>query len=327
VFVDENSKARAARAEDTSMFIATQQRTSQNRLNQLEAELRRAKESHMGRLPEQTQANLSTLSGLRQQLEANATALRGEQDRLSMVERQVEAVDSGSVNTLFAPRSGDAIALSPEMRVVALQRELAEARTVYTDKHPDVQRLENELRSAREDAENQRLKPTSDRIAQLQLDPAYRQVVADREMARLRIRELQRADADIRRQIGLYQARVEAAPMVEQQLAALQRDYDLEKQQYSELSAKLHAATIAENVERNGRGEQFTVLLPASFPTEPVKPIPWRVMVVSIVAGLCLGGAATFGREYMDRSVHDVRDLKDEFGVPVLGEVARIQPA
>jgi capsular polysaccharide biosynthesis protein len=50
-------------------------------------------------------------------------------------------------------------------------------------------------------------------------------------------------------------------------------------------------------------------------------------MVVSIVAGLCLGGAATFGREYMDRSVHDVRDLKDEFGVPVLGEVARIQPA
>jgi capsular polysaccharide biosynthesis protein len=48
-------------------------------------------------------------------------------------------------------------------------------------------------------------------------------------------------------------------------------------------------------------------------------------MLISLVAGICLGGAATFGREYLDRSVHDVRDLKDEFDVPILGEVARIQ--
>jgi len=34
----------------------------------------------------------------------------------------------------------------------------------------------------------------------------------------------------------------------------------------------------------------------------------------------------TLGREYFDRSVHDVRQLKDEFNVPVLGEVTRIQP-
>ena len=32
------------------------------------------------------------------------------------------------------------------------------------------------------------------------------------------------------------------------------------------------------------------------------------------------------GREYLDRSVHDVRDLREEFQLPVLGEVARIQP-
>ena len=98
-------------------------------------------------------------------------------------------------------------------------------------------------------------------------------------MARLRIRELQRAVSDAQRQIGQYQARVEAAPMVEQQLATVQRDYDLEKQQYSELSAKLHASTIAENVERNRSGEQFTILYPASYPTEPTKPVPWRVML------------------------------------------------
>jgi len=189
-----------------------------------------------------------------------------------------------------------------------------------------VQRLEEDLKTARADAQAERSKPTSDRVAQLSLDPTYRQLTADREMSRLRIRDLQRSEGDLRRQIGSYQARVESAPRVEQQLASVQRDYDLERQQYSELSSKLRAASIAENVEKDKSGEQFTVLYPATMPAEPVKPVPWRVMLIAVVAGLCLGGAATLGREYLDRSVHDVRDLREEFQLPVLGEVARIQP-
>ena len=73
--------------------------------------------------------------------------------------------------------------------------------------------------------------------------------------------------------------------MVEQQLTSVNRDYELEKGQYSELTRKLREATIAENVERNRRGEQFTVLYAATLPLSPIKPVPWRVMVMSIVDG------------------------------------------
>ena len=328
VFVDENSRRRTANAEGTASFISAQLNGSQQRLSELEARLRASKESYMGQLPEQTQANLSTLSGLRQQLESNATALRGEQDRLTMIERQIDGLRRGTEDVVFVPgvNGTSAQAQTAESRVLVLQRELAEARAMYTDRHPEVQRLDEELRSARQDAEAERQRPESDRLGQLNLDPAYRQLTADREMSRLRIRDLQRADNDLRRQIGTYQSRVEAAPRVEQQLASVQRDYDLERQQYSELSSKLRAATIAESVERNRSGEQFTVLYPATRPAEPTKPVPWRVMLIAIVAGMCVGAGATLGREYLDRSVHDVRDLRDEFQVPVLGEITRIQP-
>lgn len=329
VFVAENSKRRTAAAEGTAAFLAEQVKASQQRLADLEAKLRVAKESFMGQLPEQTQANLSTLSGLRQQIEANATSLRGEQDRLSMIERQIEGLRKGSPDLVFVPGpngGGSTQAQTPESRLMVLQRELAAARAMYTDRHPEVQRLEEELASARKDAAQERSRPESDRAAQLNLDPTYRQLAGDREMARLRIRDLQRAETDLRRQIGLYQARVESAPRVEQQLAAMQRDYDLERQQYGELSAKHHAATLAENVERNKSGEQFTVLYAANRPTQPTKPVPWRVMLIAVAAGICVGAGATLGREYLDRSVHDVRDLKDEFQLPVLGEVTRIQP-
>jgi polysaccharide biosynthesis transport protein len=326
VFVDESSKTREQRAEHTSSFIASQLTASQVRLADLEARLRRAKESHIGQLPEQTQANLQTLSGLRQQIDAHSTSLRGEQDRLSMIERQIEGMKQGASDLIIASRAGlPATDSSPQARVVSLQRELAAARLSYTDKHPEVLRLTEELATARKEAAADHERPAADRLAQLQTDPAYRQLVADREMSRLRINELTRAEADLRRQIAVYQARVESAPMVEQQLSSVQRDFDLEKQQYGELSAKLRAASMAESVERNRRGEQFTVLYPATYPTDPVKPVPWRVMLMSIVAGLCLGAAFTLGREYLDRSVHNLRELRDELDLPVLGEVARIQ--
>jgi len=323
VFVEQSSKNREQRAEETSAFITTQLSASQTRLSNLEVRLRHAKESHIGQLPEQTQANLQTLTGLRQQMDANATQLRGEQDRLSMIERQLEGMKAGTA--LGVPGLVDMTNASPEARVLMLQRDLAAARLTYTDKHPEIIRLQDELATARKEAAADHQRPAEERTARLQVDPAYRQLTSDREMVRLRIRELTRADADIRRQISSYQARVESAPMVEQQLSSLQREYDLEKQQYSDLSGKLHAATMAESVAKDRRGEQFTVLYPASYPSEPIKPVPLRVMLLSVVAGLSLGVVFAMGREYLDRSVHDVRALRDELEVPVLGEVVRIQ--
>ena len=321
IFVDENSKSRAERAEDTSMFIATQLRTSQARLADLEGRLRQSKEAHMGQLPEQTQANLQMLAGLRQQFEANATSLRGEQDRLTMVERQIEAYKQDG-ETAQASKGRDAT--NPETRVYMLQQELAAARASYTAKHPEVIRLEDELASAKKDLAEDRSKPLSEQTARA-TDPAYRQLLQDRDATRLRVAEIQRSGSDVQRQIALYQSRVEAAPMVEQQLATVQRDYDLEKQQYSDLSAKLHSSTIAESVERNRSGEQFTIVYPASYPLTPTKPVLWRLMLIVIAAGAVTGATLAFGREYLDRSVHDARALKEEFDVRVLGEIAHIR--
>jgi succinoglycan biosynthesis transport protein ExoP len=324
LFVNESTKSRAIRAEDTSAFISAQLKASQTRLSDLETALRREKELHMGRLPEQTQANLQTVTGLRQQLESTTTALRGEQDRLTMTERQIESLTQGSPDGALVPgdRPGSA-----EARMQQLEKEVAAARAVYTVKHPEVVRLQEELASARAAAASERERPANDRLAQLRLDPVYRQLLADRETARLRIRELQRAEQDGRAQISMYQARVEAAPRVEQQLVAVQRDYDLERQQYADLSARLRAATIAESVERNGRGEQFRIVSAAPLPDRPVTPVPWQVMALSVMAGIGLGVGLALLREYLDRSVHNARDVREAVDVPLIGEISRIKAA
>jgi uncharacterized protein involved in exopolysaccharide biosynthesis len=195
---------------------------------------------------------------------------------------------------------------------------------MYTEKHPEIRRLQDELASAKKDAAADRDKPEQDRLASLQMDPSYRQLMSDRETTRLRVSDLQRSEQQISAQVEMYQRRVESAPMVEQQLASLQREYDLERQQYTALSEKLQAASLNENLEHLRIGEQFKVLYSAFLPRTPESPNVVKLLMMSVMAGLVLGAGAAMGREYMDRSVHDVRSLQNEFDVPVLGEIARI---
>ena len=324
VFVEASSRTRETRAEDTSAFIATQLAASKGRLDLIEGRLRTAKESYMGRLPEQTQSNLSIAAGMRQQLESTANALRGEQDRLTMIERQIDGMKQGAGEIGLSGRSAMS---SSQVRVVQLEQELANARSLYTEKHPEIQRLQEDLAAAKRAAAADRERPEEARLQTLQMDPAYRQLLADGETARLRVRDLQRAESQMRAQVGSYQARVEAAPMVEQQLASLQREYDLEKKQYGDLSAKLQSAELTENLERRRGGEQFQVLYAAYVPREPESPKVMRLLLLGLALGIGLGGASAVAREYLDRSVHDVRGLEAEFDVPVLGEISRISRA
>jgi protein tyrosine kinase modulator len=323
-FVEEHSRSREARAEGTVVFLSGELRSSQQKIADLEHRLRAAKEVHMGNLPEQTLANLQTVAGMRQQLEATSNSLRGEQDRLSLVERNIQAVRQG----MYAAGStaGTPMATSPQSRVFALQRELAAARGKYTDKHPEIQRLEADIEAARAEIAAAKQDPATDRDDVLGADPAFQQLEAERNLIQLRIRSLRRAEAQLQGDISRYQHRVEAAPMVEQQLASLQRDYDLEKESYKQLAAKHSAALVQEQVERGRGGERFSLLYGAYLPDSPESPKRGRILLVALALGLALGAAAAYGREYLDSSVHDARGLQNAFEVPVLAEIPHIGP-
>jgi polysaccharide biosynthesis transport protein len=325
VFVEESSRKREVRAEETSMFINDQLTASKMRLDQLEMQLRTAKEAFMGALPEQTNANVALVTGLQQQLESVTNAVRGDQDRLANVERQIGALSSGAVADPNAAATPIMVSSPSLTRVASIEGALAAARAKYTEIHPEVTRLKDELAKAQADARTEASRPESDRNATLRMDPNYRAMLRERDEIRLRIADGQRRQTAIQSQIGMYRARVDAAPKVEQQLATVQREYDLEKGNYSSLSGKLRDAQMNESLERNQGGERFTVLQHASLPAEPFSPNIPRLMVLVLLVGTCLGGGLALGREYLDRAIHDARSLS-ELELPILGEIPHIAP-
>ena len=323
VFVEENSKVQTNRAENTAEVLEQQLAASQGRLTDLENKLRAKKQNYIGRLPEQVGANVQMVNGARSQFDSISMQIRSEQDHLSMVESQLDQMRQGSgAESMTA--TGLAAAQTAQKRIDDLEAQLSADRALgYTDKHPDVDRLQREIKQARSEAAAAKVQPPN-REELLKADPIYRAKVQERDLARLHMRELQAASAAAQRQIGDYQNRVEAAPIAEQELASVQRDYDAEKTRYADLNTRFNNARMAEDLARKQGGERFSVLYPANLPDSPFEPQPLKIMAIAIVAGLVLGAGAALGREFLDRSVHDSRALQNEFEVPVLGEIPRI---
>ncbi len=324
VFVEENSKVQTTRAENSADVLEQEVAASQARLAELENTLRAKKQSNIGRLPEQIGSNVQMVNGARSQLESISMQIRAEQGHLGLVESQIDQMRQG-VGVEGMTASAISATQAAQKRLDDLESQLASDRALgFTDRHPDVERLQREITQARADMAASKATHPSNREETLKADPMYRQKIQERDIARLHVRELQAASASAQRQIGEYQSRVESAPVVEQELASVEREYALEKTRYTELNTRLNTARMAEDTARRQGGERFSVLYAATLPDTPIEPQPLKIMALAIVAGLVLGAGAALGREFLDRSVHDSRALEHEFEVPVLGEIPRI---
>jgi polysaccharide chain length determinant protein (PEP-CTERM system associated) len=320
-FIDESSMKRTVRAQETAMFIHEKLEESQTRLRELEAKRRVAQESYMGALPEQTQSNVALVQGLQIQLTNLTNEYTTTQERLTYIDRQlsiarpeIEAEAAAAGAPMISPAA---------VRVMQLEKELASALNVYTENYPTIPRLRAQLEAAKAEAAKDASQPEEQQLAKLKANPEYRSLVSEKEDLKLRLSSLERQRAEMSAQIARYTSRVETAPRVAQQMVSLDREYELEKAHYADLTRQLREAELAEGVEMSRGSEQFTIIARANYPSTPDSPQVPRLMLITILAGVCLGGALALGREYLDRSIHDARALND-IELPVLGEIPRI---
>src|SRR4029079_7051068 len=120
-----------------------------------------------------------------------------------------ESMQQGAEEAIAATRGTPTE--NAQSRVLSLRRELAHAQLSFTDKHPEIIRLKDEIATAEKAAAAEKSLPASDRMAILSANPEYRQLLKDRETTKMRIADSQRQQAALSSQIGQYQGRVEAA--------------------------------------------------------------------------------------------------------------------
>jgi len=213
---------------------------------------------------------------------------------------------------------------SRELRKLITQKrgELATIRQRYSDDHPDVALLTSQIRAVMRLLEEHAV---SGGDAVEATNPAYIQVEANVESARLeRASLLERQEYLVRREADL-ESRIERAPFVESQYRDLARKYQNNAAKLVEIRAKLLEAELAESMEAGRKGERLTLVDPPQIPEQPVSPNRPLVLMLGLALSLGTAFGGVVVSEALDPRLFGVDQVTSALGLTPLGSVPVIR--
>jgi polysaccharide chain length determinant protein (PEP-CTERM system associated) len=341
LYVDENVRYREKHAVSTSEFLETQLRDVRARLQNQERRITEFKERHMGELPEQREANLRTLDRLQQQLQSAHETLRRANERRQLLTQALAEIDQTTT-------SGDGAANGPNpspaeavaARLSVLKQELAQMQTRYSDRYPDVIALKEQIRALETKlatdppAAAPKAAPKVGGVFAVKRDGKELRTIPQSTYVQSLVQQVDQATIDaksttdeinvLRKQIALYERRIENTPRSEQELALITRDYETTRELFRSLLGKRGEAEIAADLEQRQKGEHFRIIDPAGLPDRTAGPNRLRLLVIGLVLALGAGGIAVVLAEHVDTSYRSADEVRGREAVPVISTIPRI---
>ena len=296
-------------------YIERSLKTLEEQLRKLEAQIAQEKK-RLGivDIPEETKALLTSLRTYELEwhdAQAQRDAAAAEVERLrQQIEREQPIV---SVDVL----KEDPVFKQMRDQLAALELERAKLLALFTPEHPDVQQVEERIKTLREALAKQARQLVKER--EVAPNPAYQllyqQLVtaeANRFAAEARLQALSRFLPELRK-------RLEALPENQRRLGALLRKAQAAEQVYTNLLMRLEEARIRE-VTKTG---DLVIADLAAPPHEPVSPRPLLSLALALVLGVMLGVIAAFLVEGLNETVTTADEIQERFGIPVLASIPK----
>jgi polysaccharide chain length determinant protein (PEP-CTERM system associated) len=327
LFISENLELRQQKSEDTTKFLESQLETARQTLAEQEEKVRVFKDQHLGELPTQLGSNLQILSGLQSQLqneEDGLNAARQQNAYLQSMATQSRALQRGS-------RTGEGVPIgipALDQELDKLKSQLADLSSHYTERHPDVRKLKEQIaktekmrEQALADLKVSATAPTSTSDDGDSRDGATIQLLGQLKANQVDIATKEHEIAALKTKINDYQGRLNQEPVREQQFTDLTRGYEQSKANYDELLKKKNSSQMATSMELLQQGEHFQMIDPPSLPLKPDFPNRLKFCAIGLGIGIVLGVAAAGGTEFLDDRLYNEKELKEMLPVAVISEI------
>ena len=155
-------------------------------------------------------------------------------------------------------------------------------------------------------------------------NPAYINLKAQLTNVRAEIDLLQHQIKELELSAGEFRRRIAATPNVEEAYNALIADRKNTQAKFDDLMRKHMEAGVAQGLEKEQKGERFTLIEPARLPETPVKPNRLAIMLIGLVLGVGSGIGLAALREFSDDSVRSPEQLELVTKFPVLAGIPPI---
>jgi succinoglycan biosynthesis transport protein ExoP len=268
--------------------------------------------STVGESGQQVLDPVTQLKSLRSQYISATSKYSPDHPDVVRLRRQIEGLEkeTGSVDSTTEQAK----------ELSALRTELAAAREKYSAEHPDVIRLAKAV-TAQEEGLKHKTTPESEVAKNKPDNPAYLTLQAQLEGVKSDIQSFTVRREQIKTKRAEYEDRLQQTPEVERRYLVLNRDYENSVRRYQELSAKQNVAQVGQELEKERKGERFSLIDPPQLPEKPLKPNRPAI----IILGFLLSIGSSFGfvvvAESMDSSIRGVRGVLSVMESPPLSVI------
>lgn len=305
LFLSENLKIREQQAKETFEFLDKELEKIKAELADSDTKIAAFKEKNINALPELLQVNIQSLNNLENNMERLNEQLRSLKEHEGYLQTQLAAIPP------------DEESMRDEHRLEELKVELALLSTRYSDEYPDVKKAKADIGELEK------------KVAQFEKsgnpdNPAYVTLASQLASTRSEIDSVRRQILEFQKKTDEYRSRIEATPRVEEAYQAMVNERNNLQAKFDDLMGKVMESRVSQGLEKEQKGERFTLIDPARFPEKPFKPNRLAIMLIGIVLGIGAGiGFASF-REFSDDAVWSVEQLLRLSSFPVLTSIPEI---
>jgi uncharacterized protein involved in exopolysaccharide biosynthesis len=142
LFLEEDIKRRGKIVSATTNFLKEELARLKNEINSHEKKISEFKTEHQTMLPDEKNYNFQAILRLERELDKTEIRLRFLREKEMLLETQLARVEPLSPIIV----EGENVATNPNQRLKQLYLELTMKRSLYSEKHPDIKKVKNEIR-------------------------------------------------------------------------------------------------------------------------------------------------------------------------------------
>ncbi|MFZ5570342.1 MAG: GumC family protein [Thermodesulfobacteriota bacterium] len=309
-FLQENLKARERQTMEASEFLEDEMEKVKADIEAVDAKISAFKETHINELPEMLNVNLQTVNNLETSIDRLNEQMRMVKEREGYLQAQVAALSPSKTFDTDQRRLEDL-----RVQLIALQSK-------FSNEYPDIIKMKMEIEELEKRLKKKAESPNSNSVRPD--NPAYVTLSSQLASTQAEIDSISRQIKTTREKINQYNLRIGTTSRIEGAYNELITERNNSKAKYDDLMRKMMEARVAHGLEKEQKGERFTLIDPARFPERPFKPNRVAIILIGIIFGLGVGAGFASLIEFSDDSIHNSMSVSNATKFPVLSGIPLI---
>jgi succinoglycan biosynthesis transport protein ExoP len=260
LFLEEDIKRREKVVSGTNEFLQAEQKRLKSEISAHERKISEFKNEHLNELPDERGYNLQASFALERELDNDESRLRLLKEKEMLLNTELARVEP--LTPIIV--EGQNVATNPNQRLKELYLELTRLRSIYSEKHPDIRKVKNEIKELEAQVKSsdlsivkvKRLQQLEDQLAEKQgiYGPNHPEILAiKREISTLKPEVDSLMTETVKTKISeekpdnpAYINLVTQINSIKMEMEAIEADKKQKVQQINELQKKIEKAPFVE---------------------------------------------------------------------------------